>query len=151
MSKFDQRSFSDRVYSWNLRYFRPYEFLVLGGSHGDPNRPGYGKNTYPPEELWGNMAETARVIDLFRELVGAPVRITNAYRSPAYNKAIGGARNSQHMQFCALDFVVESASRPSHWARIMRQIRDEQDEFKGGIGLYNSFVHVDTRGSNANW
>ena len=99
MSQFDATAFSDQVGSWNLRYFKPYEFLVLGGRNGDEQSPAFGKNTYPPDSLWSRMIATAQVLDNFRELIGAPVRITNAYRSPAYNKAIGGASASLHMQF----------------------------------------------------
>lgn len=151
MSQFDATAFADQVGSWNLRYFKPYEFLVLGGRNGDEQSPAFGKNTYPPDALWPRMIATAQVLDNFRELIGAPVRITNAYRSPAYNKAIGGASASLHMQFNALDFVVEGGSRPTQWARVLRAMRSEQGLFKGGVGLYPTFVHVDTRGNNADW
>ena len=34
--------------------------------------------------------------------------------------------------------------------RLMEKIRSD-GVFRGGIGTYNTFVHVDTRGENANW
>lgn len=151
MSSFDHAEFAEFINGLNLRFFKPYEFLVLGGRHTDPHSPAYGKNTLPPRMLWANIARTAQVLDAFRLRIGAPVRITNAYRSPEYNKAIGGAKASQHVEFNALDFIVEGGSRPSHWVRTLRGMRDEEKLFKGGIGQYPSFAHLDTRGSNADW
>lgn len=148
---FDHAAFTEQVTSWNLRFFKPYEFLVLGGRHSDRQSPAFGKNRLPPQDLWPRMMRTAQILDAFRLRIGAPVRITNAFRSPEYNKAIGGAKSSQHMNFNALDFVVEGGSTPAQWARALRGMRDEERLFKGGVGLYLGFVHVDTRGENVDW
>ena len=151
MSGFDHAEFAEFITGLNLRYFKPYEFLVLGGRHSDPHSPAFGKNSLPPRHLWPRIARTAQILDAFRLRIGAPVRITNAYRSAEYNKAIGGAKASLHVEFNALDFVVEGGSRPSHWVSTLRVMRDEEKMFKGGIGHYPSFAHLDTRGSNADW
>ena len=151
MSGFDHAAFTDFINGLNLRHFKPYEFLVLGGRHSDPHSPARGKNTLPPRELWPRMARTAQILDAFRLRIGAPVRITNAYRSAEYNRAIGGAKQSLHVDFNALDFVVEGGSTPGHWVRALRVMRNEENMFKGGIGHYPSFAHVDTRGVNADW
>ena len=78
------------------------------------------------------------------------MQITNAYRAPAYNAAVGGKSASLHLKFNALDFQVPGLST-SDYAWALRRMRDEERFFSGGIGLYNSFVHVDTRGANATW
>lgn len=144
-------AFTTLIASYRLTYFKPYELLVMGSRHGDPNSPARGLNTRPPENLWDNIELTIKTLDRFRLLIGSPVRIVNAYRSPKYNRAIGGAKNSQHMQFNALDFVVDGNSRPSDWATLLRSMRDDQHAFMGGVGLYSTFVHVDTRGNKADW
>lgn len=104
-------------------------------------------NTEPPEALWQNMVPTAVVANEARKRMGSPLVIKSAYRSPAYNRRIGGARFSQHMQFCALDLGTKS---PAKLYKILLEMRRD-GLFKGGLGLYPSFVHVDTRGVNANW
>src|SRR5687768_16981461 len=115
----------EKIESWNLRYFKPYEFLTQGVAHDNPDSAAYGLNSYPPESKWDNMRKTAEVIDEFRKRIGAPIVITNAYRSPKYNKAIGGALHSQHIEFKALDFVVRGNSTPADWAKVLRSMRTE--------------------------
>ena len=55
------------------------------------------------------------------------------------------------MRFNAIDFAFEGNSRPVDWARTLRSMRDDERLFKGGVGLYASFVHVDTRGHDVDW
>ena len=133
-----------------LRYFKPYELWVKGPNHDNPESRAFGLNTNPPQKLWRNILPTVQIIDEFRRRIDAPVLITNAYRSPKYNRAIGGALKSQHLEFRAIDFVVRGNSTPADWASVLRSMRTE-GLFKGGIGTYNYFVHVDTRGENVNW
>ncbi len=138
------------IESLGLRYFKPYEFLVKGSKHNNPNSPAYGLNTDPPKSKWGNIADAARVIDELRSRLEVPITLTSVYRSPDYNSAIGGAGSSRHVEFDAIDFVVANHMPPSTWADILRDMRTA-GVFKGGIGVYPGFVHVDTRGSNADW
>lgn len=139
------------IASLGLRHFKPYEFLVKGGSHSNPDSPAFGLNTDPPKGLWKNIDATARVIDALREKLGRPIVLSSVYRSPAYNNAIGGAGDSQHTHFRAIDFgVVGSPVGPAQWATVLRDMRST-GAFKGGIGVYATFVHVDTRGTNADW
>lgn len=142
--------FSAHIQALGLKNFKPYEFLVMGNQHSNPQSAAFGLNRKPPRELWVNIDATARVIDRLRDVMGAPIATLSVYRSPAYNKAIAGAGASQHMEFKAIDFVVKSNSGPADWAGALRQLRSE-GLFKGGIGTYASFVHVDTRGQNVDW
>lgn len=45
----------------------------------------------------------ANVLDPLREVWGKPIVVTSGYRCPELNKAVGGARNSHHMQGMAAD------------------------------------------------
>ena len=146
----DYADFDIFIKGLGLHHFGTDEFLILGGAHNGTG-PCAGKNTYPPRHLWPRIAATAKALDVFRSRIGKPVAITNAFRSPAYNACIpGSATKSLHMEFNALDFKVSGMAAPDA-AMALRVLRDREALFVGGIGRYNSFTHIDTRGSNATW
>jgi lysozyme family protein len=129
----------------DVQNFTWQEFLVKGAKHAQN-----GLNTDPPREKWDNVVPLVRVLEEFRKRIGESVRLTNVYRSPDYNTSVGGAKDSQHVQFRAADVQVPGRGGPQLWADTLGAMRQE-GFFSGGIGIYNTFVHVDTRGSNANW
>ncbi|MBT8044289.1 MAG: DUF882 domain-containing protein [Verrucomicrobiae bacterium] len=111
---------------------------------------GRTQNTLPPKSYWRKMAPTLKVIDKMVTRIGAPLReITSAYRSPRYNHAVGGRSKSYHMQNMACDIQFRGISA-YHVAYVAKQLRT-QGYYKGGIGRYSRFVHVDTRGMNVDW
>lgn len=113
------------------------------------NRHGAVQNCLPPEHLWKNILPTLKVVDRLAKELGEKVRINSAYRSPAYNATCpGAAKWSQHLRNNALD--VQFRSVPAEVARAARSLR-EKGLFRGGIGLYAGFTHIDTRGRNSDW
>lgn len=73
-----------------------------------------------------------------------PVNINSAYRCPRHNKDVGGATNSEHPKGVATDITVATAT-PT-------QLYDElKDTWKGGLGVYDTFVHIDSRETMARW
>ena len=89
--------------------------------------------------------ETVKVLEDIRSYFGKPITINSAYRTPAHNKAVGGASGSQHVKGTACDIKVKDV--PS-WA-VAGYL---EDNFKGlGIGYYSTFTHVDTRGRKVLW
>lgn len=125
-----------------LRYFTPRELLYLGGED----------NSFPPESLWPNIVSTALFADLIRHEYGHPLRIGSAYRSPTYNAAIGGASQSQHVQFRALDLAPIGGPGAGVLHDIAVRIRAHGPlKWLGGIGSYASFIHIDNRGVNTDW
>jgi uncharacterized protein YcbK (DUF882 family) len=105
-------------------------------------------NDTPPVELWHRMIPTLRLLERVRERFG-PTTINSAYRSRSYNLAIGGVGDSRHSQNDAVDFRCRTGT-PAEWAAFLREHR-AAGVFQGGIGVYRTFVHVDTRGTNADW
>lgn len=106
-------------------------------------------NEIPPRQWWKRMGYTLRVVERVALEMNEPVKeIVSAYRSPAYNARCGGRRGSWHQANLALD--VRFVSRPSRVAATTRSLRD-QGMFKGGVGSYRNFTHIDARGQNINW
>jgi Peptidase M15 len=146
MSREFEEFINDNV---RLQFFSPGELLFKGASHYKRGSKSFGLNTDPPRELWDNILPTIKVLDRFRARLDGPIRIISAYRSPPYNRSIDGALRSQHTEFAAIDFT-SPRGRPVLWAQELKEMRHDGD-FSGGIGLYRTFVHVDTRGWNADW
>ncbi len=107
-------------------------------------------NSLPPRTLWRQMVPTLMVIDRVSLELEQPVKeIISAYRSPAYNARCPGARSgSWHQANVAVDvkFPVH-ASTVAQTARTLRS----RGMFRGGVGRYSGFTHVDTRGQNVDW
>jgi len=58
----------------------------------------------PSSEVISNLKLVAtKVFEPIREYLAQPIKISSGYRSPSLNKAIGGAKNSQHTTGEALD------------------------------------------------
>jgi N-acetylmuramoyl-L-alanine amidase len=140
------KAFTDWFNAQGFRHFGAHEFTNYFGAV----RRGV-KNSTPPRKLWKNVVPTLRIIDELRESFGKPCTVLSSYRSPAYNRRVGGASRSQHLEFNALDIAIKGVSAKRVYERLL-QWRSE-GRFKGGIGYYPSsgFVHIDTRGRNATW
>lgn len=107
-------------------------------------------NMLPPRHWWTRMGYTLRVVDRVSSEMRVPVKeIISAYRSPAYNARCGGARRrSWHQANVAVDVQFDTTAR--NVTNATRCLRD-RGLFKGGVGSYSSFTHIDTRGRNVNW
>ena len=57
-----------------------------------------------------------------------PIIINSGYRSPAVNKAVGGAPNSNHLTGCAVDIHVSGMEQLIRYAAILLDISDERQE-----------------------
>ena len=132
----------------HVRHFAASEFLTLGASHNGSGRCG-GKNKLPPAELWPNATSLIKTMDEIRERLGTPVKLTNVFRAEDYNLCVGGVSRSQHRLFKAADFVAREGTS-ANWAETARAARAD-GVFSGGVGVYRSFVHVDVRGTDADW
>ena len=63
-----------------------------------------GIKNEPSEKEIANMELVAtKVFDNVRSHFNTPIRVSSFYRSSALNKAVGGAKNSQHLKGQAID------------------------------------------------
>ena len=139
-------TFKDWFDSQGIKHFGAGEFE----SYFAAQRRGV-KNSQPPRKLWKNILPTLRIIDDLRASFGKPCRILSSYRSPEYNRSVGGASLSQHLEFNALDIAFDGVSAKRVYELLLEWRKEGR--FTGGLGYYPSsgFVHVDTRGRNTTW
>lgn len=86
------------------------------------------------------------LLEKIRDAAGGAVTINSGYRSPAHNAAVGGVSSSQHLYGRAADIVVSGAS-----PLLVGQIAEYYLDRRGGIGVYQTFTHVDTRAIRSRW
>tara|TARA_Y100001935_G_C17263824_1_gene487997 strand:+ start:1057 stop:1455 length:399 start_codon:yes stop_codon:yes gene_type:complete len=106
--------------------------------------------TSVPDEYLSNVELLAKNLQVLRDKVGLPIIIISGYRSPEYNKKIGGAKRSQHMLAKAADIIIKGMSSTEVKNVIISLIKSGEMH-PGGIGLYQTFTHYDVRGQNRRW
>lgn len=90
-------------------------------------------------ELWTKLEN-------FAQSLGRPITLNSAYRTPEYNRSVGGARNSMHVQRKAVDVQWGTSSVQGRVDMIQRAC----DAGLTGIGCYNGFIHLDI-GAKRHW
>lgn len=86
------------------------------------------------------------LLQKIRDHFGAPITINSAYRTPEYNKKVGGSTYSQHQYGKAADIVVKGV-KPAEVAAYAEQLMPSY----GGVGRYSTFTHVDVRDEKSRW
>ena len=77
------------------------------------------------------------------------ISVHDGYRCPEHNAAVGGVKNSQHVEGKAADIKIQGLTLQQQYDRAM-QVPAFRD---GGIGVYDGgFIHVDVRtNGEARW
>lgn len=94
-----------------------------------------------PETLI-NLDHVAKLQKL-RDDVNASIHINSAFRCPAHNKAVGGEPHSQHQLGNATDITIAGMTP--------LEVQDFCESRFDGLGRYDVFTHIDSRGVKARW
>ena len=124
-----------------IKFFDSYQFEYFNAKEVFRNNP--------PEELWDNIIPTMKVLDYLRKNLSIPFLINSSYRNPKYNEQVGGKLNSLHLDFNAIDFTVRDKRLLKGVHKFIIGKKWEVDGITSqdmGVGLYDSFIHIDTRG-----
>lgn len=78
-----------------------------------------------------------------RQDLGRSITINSAFRCSSHNSKVGGSPNSSHLKGTATDIVIKGMSSD--------EVADACEKLFDGIGRYDTFTHVDSRGSKARW
>jgi uncharacterized protein YcbK (DUF882 family) len=90
--------------------------------------------------------ELVIVLQKIRTHFGKPVTITSAYRTPPHNSREGGTTYSQHLYGKAADIKISGVT-PKKVADYAETLFKKS----GGIGIYNTFTHIDVRDTCSRW
>lgn len=90
---------------------------------------------------------TPELLDLaekVRSILKEPMIVNSCCRCRKHNGAVGGSPNSKHLSGSAMDFRCRGLSPTAIYnALLVAYMHGELPEL-GGIGLYKTFVHIDT-------
>jgi uncharacterized protein YcbK (DUF882 family) len=103
-----------------------------------------------PNGVMINIIKLAKNLQVLRDAIGKSIIINSAYRSPEYNKKIGGVKDSQHLKGNASDITVKGMT-PKEVAKVIEGLIASGKMQQGGIGIYPNFTHYDIRGVKARW
>ena len=82
------------------------------------------------------------ILDPLRKAYGQPIIVSSGYRCPELNKAVGGARTSQHTLGQAADIHTKFNSKESN-KQLFEHIKQLKLPFDQLINEYNySWIHV---------
>jgi uncharacterized protein YcbK (DUF882 family) len=103
-----------------------------------------------PTDVLKNLLELAKNLQVLRDEVKKPIKITSGYRPAQHNAKIGGATKSRHITGEAADFKIEGYT-PKQVAAIIEKLIAAGKMEQGGIGTYSTWTHYDIRGTKARW
>ncbi|WP_435237821.1 D-Ala-D-Ala carboxypeptidase family metallohydrolase [Psychromonas sp. PT13] len=121
------------------KYFKWSEFACHDSS-----------KTPVPNEYKNNVKILAEQLSVLREKIAKPIHINCGYRTPEHNSKVGGVSSSCHLTAKAADISVKGMT-PKEVHKAILDLISEGKIREGGLGLYNTFVHYDIRGTAARW
>jgi len=101
------------------------------------------RNYNVPTDVLRNLIELAKNLQVLRDEVKKPIKITSGYRPAELNAKIGGATKSRHITGEAADFKIEGYT-PKQVAAIIEKLIAAGKMKEGGLGTYSTWVHYDT-------
>ena len=108
------------------------------------------RNYNVPTDVLRNLIELAKNLQVLRDEVKKPIKITSGYRPAELNAKVNGVKGSRHITGQAADFKIEGYT-PKQVAAIIEKLIAAGKMKQGGLGTYSTWVHYDTRGTAARW
>ena len=103
-----------------------------------------------PDDVYKNIQELAENLQIIRDQLQEPIKINSAYRCENHNRKIGGTSKSQHLKGKAADIVVKNLT-PDEVVNALDNLQQGGFIKSGGLGRYDTFTHIDIRGTQARW
>jgi len=97
-----------------------------------------GLDNTPNADVKANLVRLAKFLEEIRRVLGRPIMVNSAYRSPEVNTAIGSKPTSQHCIGCAADIRVPGLTPDN----VVKEIIKTNLEYDQLIREFDSWVHV---------
>ena len=98
-----------------------------------------GLSNQPTPDMLARLKQLAAEMEKVRALLGKPISVNSAYRSPAVNKAVGGVPTSAHQQAYAVDFTCAGFGTPYE---VCKKIAASNIKFDQLIHEQQAWVHI---------
>jgi hypothetical protein len=98
----------------------------------------HGIDNTPDNDVLMNLRRLALFLEEVRIVVGMPLRINSAYRSPAANKKVGGKPTSQHCKGVAADIKVKGMTPD----QVVKAIINAGLPYDQVIREFDSWTHI---------
>tara|TARA_R110000803_G_C11975935_1_gene320168 strand:- start:747 stop:1130 length:384 start_codon:yes stop_codon:yes gene_type:complete len=106
--------------------------------------------TITPMHVRANIQHLATALETIHNFYAKPILVHSGYRSASYNNVVGGSSKSFHLLGKAADISIEGVE-PRALARLLAFCMQMNIIPTGGLGIYKTFVHYDTRGYFVTW
>jgi len=84
--------------------------------------------------------------------VGMPLVVNCGTRCPLHNADVGGELASRHLEVDGTSYAADIDIPDGMTTAYLAELAGAIPQFaEGGIGLYDSFIHLDNRGFRARW
>ena len=91
-------------------------------------------------------ARLLEILEKMREYFGKPVIVNSGCRCPEHNFFVGSDDSSQHIRSKAADITIKGVQVDDIFNYAIHLLAG-----KGGIGIYDNFIHIDVREETARW
>jgi uncharacterized protein YcbK (DUF882 family) len=102
------------------------------------------------ETVLNNIKALAKNLQVLRDEIGKPIKITSGYRNAEFNAKIKGAIKSRHITGEAADLKVAGMT-PKEVAAVIEKLIAAGKMEEGGLGIYSTWIHYDHRNVKARW
>lgn len=102
------------------------------------------------DTVFQNIFNLAKNLQVLRDEVKKPIKITSGYRSPEHNAKVKGVKSSRHITGEAADLKIAGMT-PKEVAAVIEKLIAAGKMEEGGLGIYKTWIHYDTRGKKARW
>ena len=128
-----QGSYADKYshITKNFRYYEVWSGDIRLGEH----------SIEPPEEIRTYIFACVEQLQFVRDKIGVPIIITSGYRTPEWNKYVGGVKNSYHKKGMAVDTRAVGIPLFIYYSYLLKYTK-----FNGyGYYRWKNFIHTDLR------